>query len=59
MRFLTSLGYAIVEPNIRGSTGFGLAYVAADDKEKRGDGLCDVESVRAWALAQPWQTDAP
>jgi dipeptidyl aminopeptidase/acylaminoacyl peptidase len=53
-RFYTSLGYAIVEPNIRGSSGFGVAYESADNKGKRGDALRDVEAVRAWALEQPW-----
>jgi dipeptidyl aminopeptidase/acylaminoacyl peptidase len=54
VRFFTALGYAVVEPNIRGSSGFGPAYMRADDKEKRGDALRDVESVNRWARAQPW-----
>ncbi len=54
VRFFASLGYAIVEPNIRGSNGFGFAFQKADDKEKRGDALKDVATVNAWARAQAW-----
>lgn len=53
-RFFLSLGYAVVEPNVRGSTGFGRAYEKADNREKRADWLKDLESVNAWAKAQPW-----
>jgi dipeptidyl aminopeptidase/acylaminoacyl peptidase len=52
--FFTAMGFAVVEPNIRGSTGFGLEFAKADDREKRGAALRDVESVNAWARAQPW-----
>jgi dipeptidyl aminopeptidase/acylaminoacyl peptidase len=44
----------VVEPNIRGSTGFGVAYEQADNKEKRAVALADVGSINAWARAQPW-----
>jgi dipeptidyl aminopeptidase/acylaminoacyl peptidase len=57
-RFFTALGYAFVDPNIRGSTGFGRAYERADDREKRGDAIRDVESVNAWVKAQPWADPA-
>ncbi|WP_394846995.1 prolyl oligopeptidase family serine peptidase [Pendulispora brunnea] len=53
-RFLVALGYAVVEPNVRGSTGFGRAYEMADNREKRADWLKDLEAVNAWAKAQPW-----
>ena len=55
--FFAGLGYAWVEPNIRGSTGFGRAYEMADNKDKRGDALKDLESVNAWVKAQPWCDD--
>ncbi len=53
-RFFTALGYAFVQPNVRGSTGYGRAFEMADNREKRADWLKDVESVNAWAKAQPW-----
>ena len=55
--FFASQGYAWVQPNIRGSTGFGRAYEMADNKDKRGDALKDLESVNAWVKAQPWCDD--
>jgi dipeptidyl aminopeptidase/acylaminoacyl peptidase len=54
VRFFTSLGYAVVEPNIRGSTGFGVAFEKADDKGKRAEALHDVETINRWAHAQAW-----
>ena len=53
-RFFTAQGYAVVEPNIRGSTGFGRAYQMADNREKRAEALSDVKTVNAWVKAQPW-----
>ncbi|HVY45912.1 MAG TPA: S9 family peptidase [Minicystis sp.] len=53
-RYFLGLGYAVIEPNVRGSTGFGRAYEMADDREKRADWLKDLESINAWAKAQPW-----
>jgi acetyl esterase/lipase len=54
LRFYASLGYAIVEPNIRGSSGFGVTFQDADNKEKRLAALKDVEAVNKWVRAQPW-----
>lgn len=54
IRFFTALGYAVVEPNVRGSTGFGRAYEMADNREKRADWLRDLETVNDWIKAQPW-----
>jgi dipeptidyl aminopeptidase/acylaminoacyl peptidase len=54
VRFFSTQGYAVVEPNIRGSTGFGRAYEMADDREKRAGVLEDMASVNAWTKVQPW-----
>jgi dipeptidyl aminopeptidase/acylaminoacyl peptidase len=53
-RFFVSLGYAVLEPNVRGSSGFGRAYEMADNREKRADWLKDLETVNAWTKGQPW-----
>lgn len=53
-RFFASQGWATVEPNIRGSSGFGRAYEMADDREKRGDAIKDLEAVNKWVKAQTW-----
>ena len=54
VRFFTSLGYAWVEPNVRGSTGFGRNYVMGDDGAKRREALKDIETTGKWVAAQPW-----
>jgi dipeptidyl aminopeptidase/acylaminoacyl peptidase len=53
-RFFLAQGYAVVEPNVRGSSGFGRAYEMADDGKKRLDGIHDLEIVGRWAIKQPW-----
>jgi dipeptidyl aminopeptidase/acylaminoacyl peptidase len=53
-RFYSAQGFAIVEPNVRGSTGFGRAYEQADDGTKRMDAVKDLEAVGKWVAAQPW-----
>jgi dipeptidyl aminopeptidase/acylaminoacyl peptidase len=54
VRYFTSLGYAWVEPNVRGSSGFGRNYVMADDGAKRREALKDIETTGKWVAAQPW-----
>jgi dipeptidyl aminopeptidase/acylaminoacyl peptidase len=53
-RFFLSLGYAWVEPNVRGSSGFGRAFEMADNGAKRSDAFKDIEAVGRWVGAQPW-----
>jgi dienelactone hydrolase len=47
-------GYVVVEPNLRGSTGFGRAFEVADNRERRVDSFRDLETVTRWVAAQPW-----
>lgn len=53
-RFFLSQGYAWVEPNVRGSGGFGRAYEAADNGPRRLDAFKDIEATARWVAAQPW-----
>ena len=39
---LLSRGIAVFAPNVRGSSGFGKAFVHLDDREKRFDGVRDI-----------------
>ncbi len=52
--FFLSQGYAYVEPNVRGSTGFGRSYEMADNGKKRVEALKDVDTTAEWVAAQPW-----
>ena len=52
--FWTGMGFAVIAPNIRGSSGFGVDYEEADNREHRADAVRDVETVNRWARAQPW-----
>jgi dipeptidyl aminopeptidase/acylaminoacyl peptidase len=53
-RTFVALGYAVIEPNVRGSSGFGRAFEMADDRDKRADWLRDLETVNTWARSRPW-----
>jgi len=53
-RFFTSIGYAYVEPNVRGSSGYGRKYEMADNGPRRLDAFKDIEATGRWAAAQPW-----
>jgi len=52
--FLISLGYVVVEPNVRGSSGYGRAFEAADNGPRRLDAFKDIETSARWAASQPW-----
>jgi acetyl esterase/lipase len=44
---LTCAGYAVVVPNVRGSTGYGKRYAALDDTTKRLDSVRDLAAVHS------------
>lgn len=52
--FFVSQGYAIVEPNVRGSSGYGRAFEAADNGPKRLDAFKDIETSARWVAKQPF-----
>lgn len=47
---LASLGLTVVEPNFRGSTGFGSAWVNAGDRQWGAAMQDDLEDVLDWAV---------
>ena len=49
---LLSRGISVLAPNVRGSAGFGRAFLALDNQEKRVDVLRDVKACRDWAVAE-------
>jgi dipeptidyl aminopeptidase/acylaminoacyl peptidase len=53
-RFFTSIGYAFVEPNVRGSSGYGRLYEMGDNGPKRLDAFKDIEATGRWAAQQAW-----
>jgi dipeptidyl aminopeptidase/acylaminoacyl peptidase len=48
MQYFLYNGYAILEPNVRGSAGYGRAYLALDNVEKRMDAVQDIEFAAQW-----------
>lgn len=50
-QYLVHRGYAVLAPNVRGSTGYGKQYGHLDDREKRYDALRDVEYAHRWLVA--------
>jgi dipeptidyl aminopeptidase/acylaminoacyl peptidase len=47
-QYLLNHGYAVFEPNVRGSSGYGSAYAALDDVDKRMDSVADLEAGVEW-----------
>jgi dipeptidyl aminopeptidase/acylaminoacyl peptidase len=45
---LAAAGYAVVVPNVRGSTGYGKRYAARDDTTRRLDSVRDLAAVHGW-----------
>ena len=53
IRLASNLGLTIIHTNIRGSNGFGKEFMDADNKEKRGDAVKDIQSLLDWVEKQP------
>jgi dipeptidyl aminopeptidase/acylaminoacyl peptidase len=52
-QYLLNNGYAVFEPNVRGSSGYGKAYSALDDVENRMDSVADIQSGVEWLHDHP------
>ena len=51
--YVNELGIAIIEPNVRGSTGYGKTFVSLDDGPRREDSVKDIGALFDWIAAQP------
>jgi dipeptidyl aminopeptidase/acylaminoacyl peptidase len=47
------MGVAIVEPNVRGSLGYGKTFVGLDNGRLREDSVKDIGSLLDWVATQP------
>jgi dipeptidyl aminopeptidase/acylaminoacyl peptidase len=47
-QYFLSRGYAILAPNVRGSTGYGKTFTHLDDVYKREDSVRDLAAAVAW-----------
>ena len=52
-QFFLDQGYALFEPNVRGSSGYGAEYAALDDVEKRMDSVRDIAEAVDWLRDRP------
>jgi dipeptidyl aminopeptidase/acylaminoacyl peptidase len=53
VQYFVRRGYAVLAPNVRGSTGYGKTYVCLDDVEKRMDSVFDLAHAVYWLRKQP------
>ena len=52
--FLTNeLGVAVIEPNVRGSAGYGKSYLKLDNGYKREESVQDIGKLMDWIASQP------
>jgi len=49
---VTELGYTVIAPNLRGSSGYGKAYAALDDGMQRDSVIKDLGALLVWADSQ-------
>jgi dipeptidyl aminopeptidase/acylaminoacyl peptidase len=52
-QYFVARGYGVLIPNVRGSTGYGKAYSAADNTTKRMTSVRDMEFAGRWLAKQP------
>jgi dipeptidyl aminopeptidase/acylaminoacyl peptidase len=50
---LAELGVAVIEPNVRGSTGYGKSFTKLDNGTRRLDSVKDIGALLDWIARQP------
>lgn len=51
--FVQELGITVIEPNVRGSAGFGKTFLTLDDGRRREDAVKDIGALLDWIATQP------
>ncbi|HET7793326.1 MAG TPA: prolyl oligopeptidase family serine peptidase [Rhizobacter sp.] len=51
--YINELGMALIQPNVRGSSGFGKSFLSLDDGMKREDSVKDIGALLDWIATQP------
>ena len=51
--YVDELGIAVIQPNVRGSTGYGKTFLSLDDGLKREDSVKDIGALLDWIAKQP------
>jgi dipeptidyl aminopeptidase/acylaminoacyl peptidase len=51
-QYFLQAGYGILAPNVRGSTGYGTAYMNLDNTTKRMDSVNDLAHAARWLIDQ-------
>ncbi len=51
--FLSELGAVVIQPNVRGSTGYGKTFVKLDNGMRRMDAVADIGALLDWIGRQP------
>jgi dipeptidyl aminopeptidase/acylaminoacyl peptidase len=49
---VNELGYVVIRPNVRGSTGYGRSFTLLDNGRLREDSVRDIGSLLVWIAAQ-------
>jgi dipeptidyl aminopeptidase/acylaminoacyl peptidase len=50
VQFLLSEGFGVMQPNVRGSSGYGREFLMMDDYKKRWDSVKDGVAAAAWLV---------
>jgi dipeptidyl aminopeptidase/acylaminoacyl peptidase len=50
---VSELGVVLIQPNVRGSEGYGKSYLKLDNGEKREDTVKDIGALLDWIARQP------
>jgi len=51
--YTNEMGVAVINPNVRGSSGFGKTYIASDNWYLRENSVKDIGSLLDWIAKQP------